>query len=144
MNILLLQIWRARKTFTRIELTTLLLEGFGKITIQLGKNWIKNSIFFYTNVKILFFIILIDNLFLPYRLSGLWYEMQKKKKKKKLKREVFYDREIWLCGGVLDLCMSQRLYGKLISSLWCLNISRGDRSPVRRTRKKRWFNNYAY
>jgi len=137
MNILLLQIWRARKTFTRIELTTLLLEGFGKITVQLGKIEFK-ILFFYTNVKILFFIILIDNLFLPYRLSDLWYEMQKKKKKKKLKREVFYDREIWLCGGVLDLCMSQRLYGKLISSMWCLNISRDDRSPVRRTRKKRF------
>jgi len=61
-----------------------LLEGFGKITVQLGKIEFK-ILFFYTNVKILFFIILIDNLFLPYRLSGLWYEMQKKKKKKEAK-----------------------------------------------------------
>jgi hypothetical protein len=48
--------------------------------VQLGKIEFK-ILFFYTNVKILFFIILIDNLFLPYRLSDLWSKMQKKKKK---------------------------------------------------------------
>jgi hypothetical protein len=46
--------------------------------MQLGKIEFK-MLFFYLNVKILFFIILTDNLFLQYKLSDFWFEAQKKR-----------------------------------------------------------------
>ena len=48
----------------------LLSGGFDNITTQLGKIKFK-MLYFYLNVQILFFIILTDNSFLPYKLCYL-------------------------------------------------------------------------
>jgi hypothetical protein len=60
--------------FTGIRLTTLLLGGFERITIQRGKIEYY-IIFFYLNF---IFHLLTNNSFLPYRLRDFGYEVQKK------------------------------------------------------------------
>jgi len=52
----------------------LLLRWIERITTQLGKIEFKMLYFFYLNVKILFFYLLTNNSFLPYRLCDFWYE----------------------------------------------------------------------
>jgi len=49
---------------------------FGRITMQLGK--IEFKMLYFVNIKILFFIILTNNLFLSYRLRD--FSMRHKKK----------------------------------------------------------------
>jgi hypothetical protein len=128
-----LQIWRARKIFIGIGLTTLLPWGFGRITTRLGKIEFK-MLYFYLNIKILFFIILTDYLFLPYRLYDFWYDTQKNT----LKKRVFQAGKTRWFGGISNLCTFQRLYGKIISRTWCGSISCNGHTLVRRTRTRRF------